>query len=116
MAEERGTVKLHEMPADMILEELERRADAYVEAKYKADQLEAWHERVKAGVFVALKKAGGGSVEECKAGAINDNETIMAFAGYLKASMEKDKAYMALERARTAAEMWRSEQANRRRV
>ena len=116
MAEERAAMKLHEMPADMILEELERRADAYVEAKYKSDQLEAWHDKVKAGVFVALRKAGGGSVEDCKAAAIDARETLDALDEYLKAAMEKDKAYMALERARTAAEMWRSEQANRRRV
>lgn len=109
-------MKLHEMPADMILEELEKRADAYVDAKYKADSAEAFHETTKAGVFVALRKAGGGSVEDCKAAAIDHCDVVKALMAYLAAAREKDKAYMALERARTAAEMWRSEQANRRRV
>lgn len=109
-------MKLHELTADAILETLEKRADAYLDAKDAAARAEAKHDVCKAAVYSALRKAGGISVDDAKARALENETVITCFHEWQDAEREKDRAYLALERARHAVELWRTEQSNRRRV
>lgn len=109
-------MKLYEMDADRILAELEVRGEAYVEAKHKAAQLEAFYDRVKAAVYTALRKAGGGSIDDCKAATLESQQTLDAINEYLLAERDKDRAYLALERAREAVRLYQTVRSDMRRV
>lgn len=109
-------MKLHERDADQLIDHLEKRGDEYADAKERASRAENMHTTVKAAVYTALRKAGGISVEDAKAAAL-DNETVIdAFNELMKAETVKEKAYLALERARTACELWRTARSDMRRV
>lgn len=109
-------MKLHEMDPDRILAELERRGDEYADAKARAASLENTHATIKAAVYNAIRKIGGVSVEDAKARALESEQVIAVANEWLEAEHVKDKAYLALERARTATDLWRSDAANRRRA
>lgn len=109
-------MKLYEMDADRILAELERRGEEYVSAKERATLDEAHHDRLKASIYSAIRKAGGVSIDDAKAQALNSDSVVEAFTQWAESEREKDRAYLALERAREAVRLYQTVRSDMRRV
>lgn len=109
-------MKLHEMDPDMILAELERRGEAYVLAKGTAKTLEGMYDRMKAATYSAYRSQAGTSVDDAKARTAADGVLERNWMEWQEKERELDRAYLALERARIAVELWRSTRADMRRV
>ena len=107
---------LHELSADQLLAHMDKRGAEYAATKYAATLAEGNHQRAKASVYQSLRSGGGISVEDAKAQALSNETVTKTFIEMIEHELKKDVAYLALERARVAVELWRSEQANLRRI
>lgn len=109
-------MKLHEMDGDTILEELEKRGEAYVKHKADAATSEFMLKRRYAAVYTAIRSIDGCSIEDAKNRALNDKDYLAAFRDDVQIQLKKDAAQLGLERVRTAVELWRSHRADVRKV
>lgn len=109
-------IRLHEYDADAILDWLEQRQDQYADAKHEADVAEQHVKVMFARSYLAIREAKKCSVEDARMRVTADPAYIDAWKESLRLGMKKDKAQLALERMRTGVDLWRSEQANRRKV
>ena len=107
---------IHEYTADAMLAFLAEAQERYVTAKYDADQADAMMKRVFALTFLEIKKREGCSIEEAKQRALSMESYVECCDKHAELELEKARRMNALERARTAIELWRSEAANRRQV
>jgi len=107
---------LHEFSADQLLTHLFERGEAYAKAKYEATLAESNHQRAKASVYQAIRQSGGVSVEDAKAQALNNTTVTETFIKSIEAELNRDRAYLALERGRASVDLWRTEQSNLRKL
>ena len=109
-------LRLHEYDADQVLHWLSKSMDEYVIAKHESDQAEQHVKTMFARTYNTIRAAEKCSVEDAKMQVTASPEYIEAWKESLKLGMEKDQAFLKLEKARTAVDLWRSENANRRKV
>lgn len=107
--------RLTDLSADQILAELEKRGDAVAELRHKANLAEWKYDRAKAAAFIAYNSQGN-SIEKAKALALENDTVVGAFSDWQEAEFEKDKAFLSLERARIAVDLYRTEKADQRKV
>jgi len=108
--------ELHTFTSDQMLAQLEERQDAYTDAKRDHDQAEQILKSLYASRYLAIKAALKCSVEDAKQTALDDSQYVEQWKLTLNRGWEMERARNALERVRTAIELWRSEAATRRMV
>lgn len=120
-------MRLRDMTADQISEELERREQGYftkegefvpgyLQAVESHDRQKSAHEALSAGLYDVFRRTDKMSIEDAKRAlwtveAFRDSEEEVR-----KAKIEELKAKMAVDRAKSALDLWRTEAANMRRV
>jgi hypothetical protein len=102
--------------AEPLLTALEAAGEAYALATYERTQADWAHTRARAAAYKAYRAGGGMSVEDAKSAALGEVSVTKTFVELINAELKKDRAYLKLDEARRAIDLWRSEQANNRRV
>ena len=106
--------KLAERSIDELMALLDSRHDAVVVAKERAARADFALERMKRGIYNALRKSGGVSIEDAKSQAFCADEVVEAYNESISAERAKDEALYALDRIKTAIDLYRTEQSTLR--
>lgn len=108
--------ELRTFTADQMLSQLEDRQTAFTLAKYEHDQAEQVLKSLYASRYLAIKDSLRCSVEDAKQNALDDGEYVAQWKDTIRKGWDMERARNALERVRTAIELWRTEQASLRKV
>lgn len=107
---------LHELTSDQILTQLWERQEAYLKKKDLADRCANAVKAQFALSYKAVRDAEKVSVKDAEQRVLSNVDYIQSWEAAHEAGIEMERAKMALERARTATELWRSDQASKRLV
>ena len=108
-------MRLLDLSAEQMLEELEARQEAAIEAEAKEARAKASLSATEGAVIDSLKREGH-TIEVAKKRAWGLTDLQEAHAIYLQVWVEFKKAQAASHRASKAIELWRTERADSRKV
>lgn len=108
-------MKLHEMSADQILSEIEKRSDALLEADEAVGFAETDLKSYEATTIMAHRDSGK-SMAESEQCMRNESQWVVHYLNLQKLRAQAAHAKRHYQSAVIAADMWRSENATRRAV
>lgn len=107
---------LHEISVDQLLVELEKRQEAYAQAKAEFDHAQMRLDVMFSQQYGAIRNAQKISVEDAKHAVRGRPGYESAWSVVLDLQRVRDEAMLSLERMRTAIDLWRTEQATIRKA